>query len=326
MNKKDPSELRIVFFGTPELASHILEELIQSGKKIVAAVTAPDKPAGRGRKLQQSPVKKTAEQHDVPVLQPENLKSADFIQSLKDLQPDLQVVVAFRMLPEAVWALPPLGSFNLHASLLPDYRGAAPINWVIIKGEKKSGMTTFLLDHKIDTGNILFKESIPLDIEETAGSLHEKVKIRGARLVNKTIEALAAGDVEPLPQESAEPKNKPLQKAPKIYKEDCRIHWDQPVEAIVNLIHGLSPHPGAFTEISKEDGEILMMKIYRARPEYSTERHLPGTILTDNKRFLKIAGKDGVVDVIELQVAGKKRMQTEELLRGMDFSSLMKAK
>ncbi len=325
MKHTDPDKLRIVFFGTPELAAFILEKMIKAGKQVVAAVTAPDKPAGRGRKLKQSPVKITAEQNNIPVWQPENLKSPGFIQALQGLQPDLQVVVAFRMLPEAIWAMPPLGSFNLHASLLPDYRGAAPINHVIINGEKKTGITTFLLDHKIDTGNILFKEAIPLDDFETAGSLHEKIKVRGARLVNKTIDALAAGRVKPLSQEEAKPKNAPLRKAPKIYKDDCHINWDQPVEQIVNLIHGLSPRPGAFTEVTNKNGQTLMMKIYQARPEYVKEAHQPGTILTDNKHFLKIAGNDGLVAVHELQMAGKKRMQVEELLRGMDFFTIIRA-
>ncbi len=326
MKHTDPDKLRIVFFGTPELAACILEKLIQARKQIVAAVTAPDKPAGRGRKLKQSPVKITAERNNIPVWQPENLKSPGFIRSLKELQPDLQVVVAFRMLPETVWAMPPLGSFNLHASLLPDYRGAAPINHVIINGEKETGITTFLLDNKIDTGNILFKEAIPLDDYETAGSLHEKIKVRGARLVNKTINALATGAAKPIPQVSAEPKHDQLRKAPKIYKEDCRINWDQPVDQIVNLIHGLSPHPGAFTEVTDETGQALMMKIYQARPEYSLELLQPGTILTDNTHFLQIAGNNGLVTIHELQIAGKKRMQVEELLRGMNFSAIKKAK
>ena len=325
MRHSDPDTLRIVFFGTPELAAFVLDEMIRAGKQVAAVVTAPDRPAGRGRKLRQPPVKVTAEQHNIPVWQPENLKSPEFIRALQDLQPDLQVVVAFRMLPEAVWALPPLGSFNLHASLLPDYRGAAPINWAIIRGEKETGITTFLLDHKIDTGNILFKEAIPLDDYETAGSLHEKIKVRGARLVNQTIDALATGKVSPLPQESAAPDPDKRPKAPKIYKEDCRIQWDQPVRQIVNLIHGLSPHPGAFTELTDESGQQWMLKIYQARPEYVQESHQPGTVLTDNKHFLKIAGKDGLITIHELQMAGKKRMQVEELLRGMDFSRIKRA-
>lgn len=325
MKHTNRDTLRIVFFGTPELAAFVLEKMIRAGIQVVAAVTAPDRPAGRGRKIRKSPVKITAERNNISVWQPENLKSPEFIRALQAIQPDLQVVVAFRMLPEAVWALPPLGSFNLHASLLPEYRGAAPINWAIIRGEKKTGITTFLLDHKIDTGNILFKEPIPIDDFETAGSLHEKIKVRGAQLVNKTIDALATGAVKPTPQKSAETEDDQLPKAPKIYKEDCRIVWDQPVQQIVNHIHGLSPHPGAFTEVTGENGQTLMMKIFKARPEYNQDTFQPGSILTDNRHFIKIAGNDGLVTVHELQMPGKKRMQVEELLRGMDFSRIKKA-
>ncbi len=326
MQHKDPETVRIVFFGTPELASYVLETIAESGKNVVAAVTAPDKPAGRGRKLHQSQVKQMAIRYNIPVLQPENLKSPDFINTLKSLAPDLQVVVAFRMLPEAVWSLPPLGSFNLHASLLPDYRGAAPINWVIINGEKETGITTFLLDHKIDTGNILFKERIPLDEYETAGSLHEKVKTRGARLVIKTIDALATGNVKPVPQSEHSSQTGTLNKAPKIYKEDCRIDWSRPVKDIVNRIHGLSPHPGAFTELTDNRSQTVFTKLFTAKPRYNTDKHPPGTVLTDNKTYLEIAGSDGKVSVTELQIAGKRRMHIEELLRGMDLSAIKKAK
>lgn len=326
MQKQNPSYLRIIFFGTPELAAHVLDAIIHKKIEVVAAVTAPDKPAGRGRKLKQSPVKKLAQQQNIPVLQPENLKSPDFIEELKSYKPDLQVVVAFRMLPEAVWSLPPLGSFNLHASLLPDYRGAAPINWVIINGEKETGVTTFMLDHKIDTGKMLFWQKIAVDEYETAGSLHEKVKEKGASLVLKTIEAIGSGNVNPMPQEKWLHENSTLNKAPRIYKEDCRIKWDQPIEHIINHIHGLSPLPGAFTEISDKKAQQVMMKIFKARPDYESTRVMSGTILTDNKHYLKIAGRDGLVSVYELQMAGKKRMTVEELLRGMDFSPFTQAR
>ncbi len=326
MQKQNPSYLRIVFFGTPGLAAHVLDAIINNGIEVVSAVTAPDRPAGRGRKLKQSPVKELAQQHNIPVLQPENLKSPDFIKELKSYKPDLQVVVAFRMLPEAVWSLPPLGSFNLHASLLPDYRGAAPINWVIINGEKETGVTTFMLDHKIDTGKMLFWQKIALDEYETAGSLQEKVKEKGASLVLKTIEALGSGDVNPMPQEDWVQEKSKLNKAPKIYKKDCRIRWDQPVENIINHIHGLSPLPGAFTEVSDKKAQQVIMKIFKARPDYEATRVKAGTILTDNKHYLKIAGRDGLVSVYELQMAGKKRMTVEELLRGMNFSPFTEAR
>ncbi len=319
MQQEKPSDLRIVFFGTPGLAAFVLQATVKANKNVVAVVTAPDKPAGRGRKIRQSPVKVFALEANIPVLQPENLKSSEFLEKLASFNPDLNVVVAFRMLPESVWAMPRLGSFNLHASLLPDYRGAAPINWVIINGENESGVSTFMLDHKIDTGKILFREKIPLDTFETAGSLHEKVKVKGAELVIQTIDALASGKADPIPQKDLVSDKHTLNKAPKIYKDDCRINWNQPVETIVNHIHGLSPQPGAFTEIDQKDKKNTLLKIFSARPEKTADNPAPGTILTDNKKYLKIAGNDGLVSVLELQMEGKKRMTTEELLRGMDF-------
>ncbi len=313
-------DLRIVFMGTPGLASHILQAIKENGYNVVAAVTAPDRPAGRGRKIRQSPVKQCALENNIPVLQPENLKAPGFIRALESLQPDIQVVVAFRMLPEAVWALPAKGTFNLHASLLPDYRGAAPINWAIINGEKETGVTTFLLDHQIDTGNILFRKKIPIDKYETAGSLQEKVKIEGAELVLQTIEALAKGTVTPVRQETFTDKPKKLNKAPKIHKDDCRIQWNRPCQKVVNHIHGLSPHPGAFCEVEITKGQYTIMKIFEARPEIARHELNPGTMITDDKTFLHFATTDGFVKILQLQIAGKKRMQTQELLRGMQFN------
>ncbi len=310
---------RIVFMGTPELASHVLQELVSNGFRVVAVVTAPDRPAGRGRKIKQSPVKELAVALNIPVLQPENLKSPEFISELKSCKPDIQVVVAFRMLPESVWSIPPKGTFNLHASLLPDYRGAAPINWTIINGEKESGVTTFLLDHQIDTGKILFQEKIPLQPYETAGSLHEKIKTAGAELVVHTITALNAGTVKPIPQEELISGHDKLRKAPKIHKEDCRIDWDKPSREVVNHIHGLSPVPGAFCEVKVKQNVSALMKIYHARPMEVKHDVQSGKLLTDNKTYIRFATKDGMVDILELQLAGKKRMGTKELLRGMQF-------
>ncbi len=316
-----PMDMRIVFMGTPGLASHMLQAINENGYKVVAAVTAPDRPAGRGRKVRRSPVKQYALENNIPVYQPEILKTPSFIRALEALKPDIQVVVAFRMLPEAVWSLPAKGTFNLHASLLPDYRGAAPINRVIINGEKETGVTTFLIDNKLDTGNILFRKIIPLQEYETAGSLEEKVKIAGAELVLQTIEAIAKGTVTPIRQESITDDPEKLHKAPKIYKEDRRIEWDKPCRDVVNHIHGLSPHPGAFCEVETTKGQYTSMKVFEARPKTAKHDLRPGTLITDNKTFLHFATPDGFVKVLQLQIAGKKRMQTGELLRGMQFYS-----
>ncbi len=316
MRSKAP---RIVFMGTPDLAAWVLQAIINHNYQVVAVVTAPDKPAGRGRKIQQSPVKQLALAESIPVLQPENLKSPLFIDQLQALKPDIQVVVAFRMLPEAVWSIPPTGTFNLHASLLPDYRGAAPINWTIINGEKESGVTTFLIDQKIDTGNIIFREKIIISEYETAGTLHEKVKTTGAKLVLKTIQALNYGQIIPVSQETMIENHENLKKAPKIYKDDCRINWNRPCEQVVNHIHGLSPLPGAFTQLSHSGKDPVMIKIFIARPEKETHRHIAGSLITDNKHFIRFATPDGFVNVLELQMPGKKRMHAEELLRGYSF-------
>ncbi len=312
-------DLRIVFMGTPDLASHILQSIVDHGYRVVAVVTAPDRPAGRGRNMQQPPVKQYALRKKIPVLQPKNLKAPEFIEALQVYKSDLQVVVAFRMLPEAVWSMPVLGCFNLHASLLPDYRGAAPINWVIINGEKETGASTFMIDHQIDTGNILLQKKIPIEVYETAGSLHEKIKEAGAPLVIDTIEALAKGTIKPVQQDQLMGDDMILKKAPKIYKKDCRIRWDSSCKDVVNHIHGLSPHPGAFCEVSINESEYASLKIFSATPQISSHDHTPGTLLTDHKTFLRFATPDGFVEVLELQMAGKKRMKTTELLRGMRF-------
>ncbi len=317
----DPKAIRIIFMGTPELAAYVLDELINLKYKVVAVVTAPDRPAGRGRKIQLSAVKHLASRHQLPVLQPENLKSDAFLTELAEYKADLQIVVAFRMLPEAVWNMPPLGTFNLHASLLPDYRGAAPINWVIINGEKETGVTTFMLDHEIDTGKVLMRERIPLDPFETAGSLHDKLKPAGADLVVKTIQAIANGDAEPIEQQKLMDHNARLNLAPKLYKEDCRIDWGKPCHEVCNLIHGLSPVPGAFYELpGKEDTEPLLIRIFEARPEVIQHTYKEGTLITDNRNYLAFATPDGLVHLKNLQLPGKKRMQTDDLLRGYHFS------
>ncbi len=316
MQKKSP---RIVFMGTPELAVHMLDAICNKGYQVVAVVTAPDRPAGRGQLLQQSPVKQYALAKNIPVLQPENLKGQDFIEELQACKHDIQVVVAFRMLPESVWKIPQKGTFNLHASLLPDYRGAAPINWVIINGEKETGVTTFLIDHKIDTGNILLRERISIDEFETAGSLHEKVKHAGAPIIIKTIEGLIAGTIQTIDQDNLINEEKKLNKAPKIFKDHCCINWEDNARQIVNLIHGLSPYPGAFTILKDPNNEPFIVKLFEARPEIINHDLKPGSLLTDNKTYLKFATPDGFVKILKLQLPGKKRLHVDEVLRGYQF-------
>lgn len=307
--------------GTPALAAYSLKVLHENNYNIVGVVTAPDKPAGRGLKLAYSEVKKIALQNELPILQPQKLKDPDFFLQLNTLNPELLVVVAFRMLPESVWSLPRLGTFNMHASLLPQYRGAAPINWAIINGEKETGVTTFLLDKEIDTGKILFQQSMPVAENETAGSLHDKIMVAGAEMVLKTVDALAKGTANPIEQTELIEKNTLLKKAPKIFKEDCLIDWRTSCEEIVNRVHGLSPIPGAYTEITY-DGRPLTIKIFEAEAETSRHNYKPGKLISDGKNNLFFTTQDGMVKVKSLQVAGKKRMNTSDFLRGFRIELL----
>lgn len=308
--------LRIVFMGTPEFAADSLDILYRNGYNIVAVVTAPDKPAGRGRKLQTPAVKDYAAGKGIPVLQPENLKDPEFNQILKDMEPDLQVVVAFRMLPRIVWALPPKGTFNLHASLLPQYRGAAPMNWAIINGEKETGLTTFFLNENIDTGDIIFREKVDIGAFETLGELHDRMKEAGAKLVLKTVKAIEQDALSTYKQEllAIEPVN--LKPAPKISRDDCRINWKDPSEDIFNRIRGLSPVPGAFTEIAESNGFRTILKIYRADFRKMEHNERPGTIHTDGETFFRIYTSDGWIDAEEVQMAGKRKMNVKEFLKG----------
>lgn len=297
--------------GTPEFAVASLDALVIAGCNIVAVVTAPDKPAGRGMQLHQSAVKKYAVEQNLKVLQPEKLKNPEFLEVLKLLSADLQIIVAFRMLPERVWNMPPMGSVNLHGSLLPHYRGAAPINWAIINGEKKTGVTTFKLKHEIDTGDILLQESFPIRENDTAGDVHDKMKEIGARVLVKTVKALADGSLEETPQQAGEVKP-----APKIHTDTCRINWSQPVEAVFNLVRGLSPYPAAFTIMNEK-----MLKIYKAKKEVVFPGHTEGDYETDGKTFLKIACSNGYLHLLEVQLEGKKKMSIEEFLRGFRNAS-----
>ncbi len=296
--------------GTPEFAVASLDALVQAGYTIAGVVTAPDKPAGRGMKPSQSAVKKYAVEKGLHVLQPEKLKNPAFLEELRALKADLQVVVAFRMLPEQVWNMPPLGTINLHGSLLPQYRGAAPINRAIMNGEKETGVTTFKLQHEIDTGGILLQESFPVGDNDTAGEVHDRMKEIGAQVLVKTVAALANGSVTETPQ----PNSDTLKAAPKIFTDDCKIDWTRPVNDIHNLIRGLSPYPGAFTTMDDKT-----LKIYRSAKESATISILPGEYLTDKKTYLKFAATDGYIHVLELQLEGKKKMTIEDFLRGYRF-------
>ena len=299
--------MRIVFMGTPDFAVPSLEILLQHGYDIPAVVTAPDKPGGRLGMLE-SAVKKCAVAHGIPVLQPEKLKNPDFLAQLRDLKADLQVVVAFRMLPEAVWAMPPLGTLNLHGSLLPKYRGAAPINWAVINGETETGVTTFLLRHEIDTGDVLFQEKIPIGENETAGELYERLMLIGARLVLHTVQALENGSAKALPQQNTEATH-----APKIFTETCRVNFDQPTGTVHNFIRGLSPHPGAWTIFDQKN-----LKIFRTEKagQQKTGGLEAGRFFSDGKNYLAISTNDGFVHVLELQIEGKRRMTVREFLNG----------
>lgn len=305
--------MRIIFMGTPDFAVASLKALLDAGENVVAVVTTPDKPAGRGQKMHQSAVKQFAESHHIPVLQPEKLRAAEFIETLKSYQADLQVVVAFRMLPEIVWNMPPLGTINVHASLLPQYRGAAPINHAIINGEKESGVSTFLLQHEIDTGNILLSKKVEILESDNAGTLHDKLMEAGAETLIKTIAGLKTNTLTPIPQEdiiSAE-----LKHAPKIFKEDCLIDWNDTTEKVFNKIRGLSPYPAAYTLLN---GKVL--KIYEVTKEDFTNNTLAaGSYDTDGKTYLKFATTNGLINLVSIQIEGKKRMTISDFLRGYRF-------
>lgn len=304
--------IRIVFMGTPDFATETLKKLVENRFNVVAAITAPDKQAGRGQKLQSSSVKQYAISQQIPVLQPTNLKDTSFLEELKSYNADLQIVVAFRMLPKAVWAMPKMGTFNLHASLLPDYRGAAPINWAIIQGEKQTGVTTFFIDEKIDTGAIILQETTEILPRETAGSLHDKLMVQGANLVLKTIELIAQNKVKSQIQ-----PEKVYKEAFKIHKETCRIDWTKSLEQIDYFIRGMSPYPTAWSVIKRQSIEIPV-KIYEATPLKEKHSLTVGSILIENKA-LKIATTDGFLQIDQLQLPAKKRMTSKELLNGFSF-------
>lgn len=298
--------------GTPEFAVAGLEVLVENGWDIVGVITAPDKPKGRGQKLIPSPVKEAALKLNLNILQPTNLKSPEFQEELRGLKADLQIVVAFRMLPESVWDMPPLGTFNLHASLLPNYRGAAPINWAIINGDKETGVTTFFLKHEIDTGSIIYQEKVEILEEDDLGTVYEKLMKVGSELVLKTVTDIAQNTVQPLPQD----ESKALHHAPKIFKETGEIDWSRSAESIHNLVRGLSPYPAAWTRFEEKSCKIYKTKFFS---DDKTSKAI-GELETDNKSYMKVQTGEGVLEILELQLEGKKRMKVDDLLRGYKFS------
>jgi len=317
----DSRSLRLVYMGTPEFAVAPLQRLVEAGFNVVAVITAPDRPAGRGKKIRFSAVKEYALSKDLATLQPENLKDPIFVAQLEALAPDLQIVVAFRMLPEVVWRIPSMGTFNLHASLLPDYRGAAPINHAIINGESRTGVSSFLIDAKIDTGNILLQEEVSIGEEESAGELHDRLMELGAGLVVKTVNKLAEGSLKAKLQEGMIPPGRKLRSAPKIHKADCRINWEEPGRRIHNLVRGLSPYPAAFSILEKEPKQKTLCKIFATQFETAEHSHFQGTILTDGKKEMKVAVNDGYLQILSLQQEGKRRMSTGEFLLGFSLTS-----
>lgn len=302
--------------GTPDFAVEPLRRLVEGGYTVVGVITMPDKPVGRHHnRLQASPVKQYAEANGLPLLQPEKLKDEAFLEQLRAWKADLQIVVAFRMLPEVVWNMPRLGTFNLHASLLPQYRGAAPINWAVINGETETGVTTFFLTHEIDTGKVIRQVHIPIAETDDAGTVHDKLMRLGGELVSETVDSIIEGGIEAIPQEQMTVEGE-LRPAPKIFKETCLIDWNQPVKRVYDFIRGLSPYPAAWTEVRLSSGETVTAKIFESEKEPAEHQLTPGSIVSDGKSYLRFAAADGYIRVLSIQLSGKKRMRTEELLRG----------
>lgn len=313
--------LKIVYMGTPEFAVESLRCLVEGGYNVVGVITMPDKPAGRGHKIQFSPVKQYALEHDLPLLQPEKLKDESFIEALKAWQADLQIVVAFRMLPEVVWNMPKYGTFNLHASLLPQYRGAAPINWAVMNGDTETGITTFFLKHEIDTGEVIQQVKVPIAETDDVGIVHDKLMMLGGKLVTETVDAIINGTVKSIPQEEMAVVGE-LRPAPKIFKDTCRIDWNNTVIKTYNHIRGLSPYPTAWSELHQPDSEEpLPVKIFQTEKIEKPHTYKPGSILTDGKTYLQVAVTDGFISVKSLQLPGKRRLHIEELLRGFKITN-----
>lgn len=311
--------------GTPDFAVEALRCLVEGGYNVVGVITMPDKPAGRGHKIQFSPVKQYALEHNLPLLQPEKLKDGEFLDALRAWKADLQIVVAFRMLPEVVWNMPRLGTFNLHASLLPQYRGAAPINWAVINGDTETGITTFFLKHEIDTGEVIQQVRVPIADTDDVGIVHDKLMTLGGRLVVETVEAILNGTVKRVPQEEMAVAGE-LRPAPKIFKETCRIDWNQPVKRVYDFVRGLSPYPAAWTELVQPGGGTVVVKIFETEKVETPHSLAPGTLRTDGKNYIRVAAADGFVGIRALQLPGKKRLKTDELLRGFRLTEEFRMK
>ncbi len=315
--------LRIVYMGTPEFAVEALRRLVEGGYNVVGVITMPDKPAGRGHHVQFSAVKEYALSQNLPLLQPEKLKDESFIEALRAWNADLQIVVAFRMLPEIVWNMPRLGTFNLHASLLPQYRGAAPINWAIINGDKETGITTFFLDKEIDTGKVIQQVHVPIAETDNVGIVHDKLMMLGGDLVVETVDNIIKGTIKPIAQNEMAGSGE-LRPAPKIFKDTCQIDWSASTERVYNLIRGLSPYPAAWSELASSDGAKTVVKVYEAAK--TTEKNVsdkPGSIKSDKKHYLRVATGDGYIDITQLQLPGKKRMAVEDFLRGHQITDYL---
>lgn len=309
------SKLKIIYSGTPEFAVEPLKKLVDNGYDIVAVITAPDKPAGRGMHLRHSAVKEFALKHGLNILQPAKLKDTGFLESVRKLHADLHIVVAFRMMPEELWSMTPMGTFNLHASLLPQYRGAAPINRAIMNGEKETGVTTFFLRHEIDTGDIILSEKVDISENENAGELHDKLMHIGANLVLKTVELIESGKASTHPQQ---PDTR-LKTAPKIFKDDCRIDWNKSAHEIFNQIRGLSPYPGAYTTLISKEGKETGLKIFKSVKTESDIKTTPGEITSNQKNYVRIGCANGNIEITEVQLEGKRKMNIQEFLRGFNF-------
>lgn len=311
--------------GTPDFAVESLRQLVEGGYNVVGVITMPDKPAGRGHKIQYSPVKQYALEKQLPLLQPERLKDEEFLEALRAWKADLQIVVAFRMLPEVVWNMPRLGTFNLHASLLPQYRGAAPINWAVINGDTETGITTFFLKHEIDTGEVIQQVAVPIADTDNVEVVHDKLMMLGGKLVVETVEAILNDTVKTIPQEEMAVVGE-LRPAPKIFKDTCRINWNQPVKKVYDFIRGLSPYPAAWSELITAEGETVVLKVFESEKVYEPHQLEVGTVLTDGKKYLKVAVPEGFVSLLSLQLPGKKRLKTDELLRGYRLADGCKMK
>lgn len=305
--------------GTPDFAVEALRQLVEGGYNVAGVITMPDKPAGRGHKIQYSPVKQYALEQNLPILQPEKLKEEGFVQALREWKADLQIVVAFRMLPEVVWNMPRFGTFNLHASLLPQYRGAAPINWAVINGDAETGITTFFLKQEIDTGEVIQQVRVPIADTDNVEVVHDQLMMLGGELVVETVNAIISGTVKPIPQEEMATVGE-LRPAPKIFRETCRIDWNQPVKKVYDFIRGLSPHPTAWTELIGPEGETVVVKIFESEKIDEAHSLTVGTIVTDGKKYIKVAVPDGFISILSLQLPGKKRLKTDELLRGFHLT------